>query len=95
MRRRLAQAAGCDAEEIAITRNASEALENAQYGIDLQRGDEVLTTDQDYPRMLTTFAQRQRREGIVLKTISFPVPPPSMDDLYQPVSSRRSRRARR
>jgi selenocysteine lyase/cysteine desulfurase len=83
VRRRLALAAGCDPEEMAITRNASEALENAQYGIDLQRGDEVLTTDQDYPRMLTTFAQRQRREGIVLKTISFPVPPPSMDDLYR------------
>lgn len=83
VRRRLAQAAGCDAEEIAITRNSSEALENAQYGIDLKAGDEVLTTNQDYPRMLTTFRQRERREGIVLKTISFPVPPPSMDDLYQ------------
>ncbi len=32
--------------------------------------------------MLNTFRQRERREGIVLKTISFPVPPPSMDDLY-------------
>ena len=83
VRRRLAQAAGCDPEEMAITRNASESLENAQYGVDLQRGDEVLTTDQDYGRMLTTFRQRERREGIVLKTISFPVPPPSMDDLYQ------------
>ncbi|MEO8369196.1 MAG: aminotransferase class V-fold PLP-dependent enzyme [Candidatus Solibacter sp.] len=83
VRRRLALAAGCDPEEIAITRNASESLENAQYGVDLQRGDEVLTTDQDYPRMLTTFAQRQRREGIVLKTISFPVPTLGMDDLYQ------------
>ena len=68
---------------MAITRNSSEALENAQYGIDLKPGDEVLTTNQDYPRMLTTFRQRERREGIVLKTISFPVPPPSMDDLYQ------------
>lgn len=83
VRRRIAQAAGCDPEEIAITRNASESLENAQYGVDLQRGDEVLTTNQDYPRMLSTFRQRERREGIVLKTISFPVPPPSMDDLYQ------------
>jgi selenocysteine lyase/cysteine desulfurase len=83
VRRNLAAAAGCDAEEIAITRNSSESLENAQYGVDLQRGDEVLTTNQDYPRMLTTFQQRERREGIVLKTISFPVPPPSMDDLYQ------------
>ena len=82
VRRRIAETAGCDPEEIAITRNASESLENAQYGIDLKRGDEVLTTNQDYPRMLNTFRQRERREGIVLKTISFPVPPPSMDDLY-------------
>ena len=29
VRRRLAMAAGCDAEEIAITRNSSESLENA------------------------------------------------------------------
>jgi selenocysteine lyase/cysteine desulfurase len=83
VRRRLAEAAGCDVEEMAITRNASESLENVQYGIDLKSGDEVLTTNQDYPRMLTTFRQRELREGIVLKTISFPVPPPSMDDLYQ------------
>ena len=83
VRRRIADVAGCDPEEIAITRNASESLENAQYGIDLKPGDEVLTTNQDYPRMLTTFRQRERREGIVLKMISFPVPPPSMDDLYQ------------
>ena len=83
VRTHLAATAGCDREEMAITRNASESLENAQYGIDLKPGDEVLTTNQDYPRMLTTFRQRERREGIVLKTISFPVPPPSMDDLYQ------------
>src|SRR5262245_56784229 len=83
VRQRLAAAAGCDPEEIALTRNASESPENAQYGVDLKPGDEVLTTNQDYPRMLTTFRQRERREGIVLKTISFPVPPPSMDDLYQ------------
>src|ERR1700723_2728530 len=82
VRVKLAQAAGCDPEEMAITRNSSESLENEQYGIDLKAGDEVLTTNQDYPRMLETFGQRQRREGIVLKPISFPVPPPSMDDLY-------------
>ena len=83
VRRRIAQAAGCDPEEIAITRNSSESLENAQYGIDLKPGDEVLTTNQDYPRMIETFKQRQRREGIVLKLISFPVPTVGMDDLYR------------
>jgi selenocysteine lyase/cysteine desulfurase len=74
----LARLLGCDAEEVAITRNASESLENLQYGIDLKRGDEVVCCDQDYPRMITTFKQRERREGIVLKT--FPIPAPCRDN---------------
>jgi len=82
VRTRLAASFGCDPEELAITRNASEALEIAQLGMDLKPGDEVLTTDQDYPRMITTWQQRERRDGIKLKMISFPTPPPSMDDLY-------------
>ena len=81
VRRRLAANFGCDPEEMAITRNASEALEIVQLGLPLERGDEVLTTTQDYPRMITTWKQRERRDGIVLKQIPFPVPPPSQDDL--------------
>jgi isopenicillin-N epimerase len=81
VRRRLARSFGCDTEEIAITRNASEALEIVQLGMELKPGDEVLTTNQDYPRMITTWKQRERRDGIVLKQVSFQVPPPSMDYL--------------
>jgi selenocysteine lyase/cysteine desulfurase len=82
-RRMIAEAAGCDPEEIAVTRNSSEALEIAQLGVKLNPGDEVLTTNQDYPRMLTAFDQRARREGIRVKQISFPVPTPNLDDLYR------------
>jgi len=81
VRRRLAAAFGCDPEEMAITRNASEALEICQLGLDLKPGDEVLTTDQDYGRMLTTYEQRVKRDRIVLRKISFPAPPPSPQDL--------------
>jgi isopenicillin-N epimerase len=83
VRQRLAATFGCDPEEMAITRNASESLEICIFGLDLKAGDEVLTTNQDYPRMLTSWRQRARREGIKLNLISFPVPPPSMDDLYE------------
>ena len=82
VRRDLASEFGCDPEEMAITRNASESLEICIMGLDLKPGDEVLTTNQDYPRMITAWKQRERRDGIVLKQFSFPVPPPSMDDLY-------------
>ncbi|HVS10961.1 MAG TPA: aminotransferase class V-fold PLP-dependent enzyme [Planctomycetota bacterium] len=74
VRQRLARLFGCDGEEIAITRNASESLQTCQLGLDLEPGDEVLTSTQDYPRMLTTFEQRARREGIVLRKVSLPVP---------------------
>lgn len=80
-RRRLAAAFGCDPEELALTRNSSEALQIAQNGIDLEAGDEVLTTEQDYGRMLTTWDQRARREGIKITRINFPVPT-THDDLY-------------
>ncbi len=81
VRRRLAKMFGVDTEEIAITRNASEANEIVQLGLQLKPGDEVITTNQDYPRMITTWQQRERRDGIVLKQLTFPVPPPSMDYL--------------
>lgn len=74
VRARVARRWGVDPEEIAFTRNASESLQILQFGFDLERGDEVLTTTQDYGRMITTFKQRERREGIVLKQIRIPVP---------------------
>ena len=87
VRRRLAETFGCDPEEIAITRNASEALEIVQMGMRLKAGDEVVTTNQDYPRMITCWQQRERRDGIVLKQVTFQVPPPSMDYLTERVMS--------
>jgi len=74
VRERMAREWGVDAEEVALTRNASESLQIMQFGLDLKRGDEVLTTNQDYPRMITTFKQRERREGLVLRQFSLPVP---------------------
>jgi len=77
VRRDLARDFGCDPEEMAITRNASESNEIMIFGLDLKRGDEVIVTNQNYGRMLTSWDQRARRDGIVVKAISFKVPPPS------------------
>ena len=71
----LAEIFGCDREEIAITRNASESLETLLMGMDFKAGDEILTTTQDYPRMLTTLRQREQREKLSLKLIQVPIAP--------------------
>jgi len=74
VRRDLAADFGCDAEEMAITRNASEANEIMIFGLDLQRGDEIVYTTQNYPRMRTSWKQRERRDGIVLKPVKIETP---------------------
>ena len=78
VRQRVARHWDVSPEEIAFTRNSSEALQICQFGIDLKSGDEVLTTDQDYPRMRNTFRQRELREGI--KLTLFPIPVPADDE---------------
>lgn len=80
----LAEIFGCDAEEIAITRNASESLEILLMGMDLKSGDEILTTTQDYGRMLTTLKQRELREGLKLNLIKVPIAPKNVNDLATP-----------
>jgi selenocysteine lyase/cysteine desulfurase len=72
---------GCDPEEMAITRNASESLEIVMLGMDLKRGDEVIVSTQNYGRMLTTWEQRARREGIVVRKVAFAVPPKRPQDI--------------
>ena len=85
VRRKLAAEAGCDPDELAITRNASEALQICQLGLDLKPGDEVVTTNQDYGRMLDTWDQRARRDGIKVTKISFPVPTTNLSELTRAI----------
>ncbi len=83
VRKRLAKHFHVDPEEIALTRNASEGLEICQFGFDLEKGDEILTTTQDYGRMISTFKQREAREGVVLKQFKIPVPAENDDEIVR------------
>ncbi len=74
LREKLAELAGVPAEEIAINRNSTEALNTVIFGLPLQRGDEVIGTKQDYPNMINAWRQRESREGIVYKQVSFDFP---------------------
>jgi len=94
VRQRMARAFGADPEEIALTRNASEGLQICQFGIDLKSGDEVLTTNQAYPRMLNTFRQREAREGIKLRLFSIPVPTEDPDEIVRRFEERITPRTR-
>lgn len=74
LRKKLAGLAGTSPEEIAIDRNATEALNTIIYGLPLKAGDEVVGSMQDYPNMMNAYRQRAARDGIVYKQISFDFP---------------------
>ncbi|MDE3143378.1 MAG: aminotransferase class V-fold PLP-dependent enzyme [Bacteroidota bacterium] len=74
LRQKLAELAGCNAEEIAINRNATESLNTVIFGLDLKAGDEVIGTKQDYPNMINAWRQREQREGIKYTQVSFNFP---------------------
>ena len=81
MRAALAAAMNVQPTEIALVRNATEALDTVLLGFPLKAGDEVVCSAHDYYAMLDALEQRRARDGIVLKMINPPVPAPSMNAL--------------
>lgn len=83
LRKRLADLAGADAETIAITRNATEALNTIVFGLPLKASDEIVVSNFDYPNMTNAWLQRQERDGIILKTVKLTPPHNSKAELIQ------------
>jgi len=81
LRKELARIAGASPEEIAIHRNASEALETVIFGLQLKAGDEVVLSKQDYPNMINAWKQREIREGIKLVWVNLDLPSEDNDYL--------------
>lgn len=74
IREKLAALGGVLPGEIAINRNATEALTTVIHGLRLEKGDEVVMTKYDYPTMMNAWKQRAHRDGIVLKWLEFDFP---------------------
>ena len=74
VRYKLATLAGTSPDEIAINRNATEALNTVIFGYPFKAGDEVIGTKQDYPNMIQAYRQRALRDGIVYNQLSFDFP---------------------
>jgi selenocysteine lyase/cysteine desulfurase len=78
VRNQLAYAFRCSPEELAFARNSTFGMDQCIFGIPLERGDEVLLSDQEFPAMIRALQQRAEREGIVVR--QFPVPVPYQSD---------------
>jgi selenocysteine lyase/cysteine desulfurase len=80
---KLADLAGCEKEELIITRNTTESLDMIISGLDWKKGDEAVMADQDYGAMLDMFTQVSKRYGMTNKVISIPNHPKSDEEIVQ------------
>ncbi|MBO6494974.1 MAG: aminotransferase class V-fold PLP-dependent enzyme [Roseivirga sp.] len=83
LRAKLAHLAGTEADELAINRNTTEAINTVIFGLNLKAGDEVILTKYDYPNMMNAWKQREQRDGIVLKWLDFDIPMKSDDEVIR------------
>ncbi len=83
LRKNLAILAGCDTEEIAMNRNASEGLETIIFGLQLKAGDEIVAALQDYPNMVNAWKQREKRDHIKMIWVNLETPTTDEDYLVK------------
>jgi selenocysteine lyase/cysteine desulfurase len=83
MAARLAELAGCTADEVIITRNTTESLDTIIGGMHWKKGDEAVMALQDYGAMLDMFELQAQRHGVVNKQISIPNHPRSDSEIVE------------
>jgi isopenicillin-N epimerase len=72
-RERIARGYGATVDEIAISRNTTDALSQILMGIEWQRGDEILVTPMEHPAGLSTVLRMAARFGVKIVQWGVPV----------------------
>ena len=82
----LANFVGCQIDELALLRNATEANSYIANGFEMKAGDEVLMSDQEHPGGEQPWNLRAKRYGVVVKKFELPKPPKSAADILNRVN---------
>lgn len=82
----LADFTGAAASEIGITRNTSESNCLLVNGLDFKAGDEIILWDQNHPSNKESWINKAKRTGVVVRMVTVPPDPGTVDDLVQAFS---------
>ena len=74
IRSKIARFINAQMEEISLTQNATMGMNYLANGIDLEPGDEVLSTDQEHPGGRCGFLLKEKRYKTVWKEVKIPKP---------------------
>ena len=83
LRSRIATELNAGANEVALMRNTTEALNNAIMGFPFKKGDEVIVATHEYDSMIASLRQQELLKGIKVVEIQVPYKPESQEQIVQ------------
>jgi L-cysteine/cystine lyase len=66
-----ARAIGARPADVALTGSTTDGINTVIGGLDLQPGDEILTTDEEHPGLLAPLGRARRRHGVSVRVVPF------------------------
>ena len=85
VRKTLADYAGIQTDELILTRNTTESMNIIIQGIKLEKGDEILRTNLEYPNIIQALDMRERRFGTKIRIVDVPIHPKSQQEIVDMV----------
>ena len=85
VRKTLADYAGVQTDELILTRNTTESMNIIIQGIKLEKGDEILRTNLEYPNIIQALDMRERRFGTKIRIVDVPIHPKSQQEIVDMV----------
>ena len=65
-----ATALGCDTTDLALTTSTSEGIAQMIGGLELSRGDEIVTSDEEHPGLLGALIAARELKGVTVRTVA-------------------------
>lgn len=81
-RARVAESFGVNPAEIVISDNTTDGMTTALLGVELEAGDEILTTNHEHPAGNGPMSHLAERRGVVINRVNLPVGPDQTVDEY-------------
>ena len=85
VREKLASYAGIQTDELVLTRNTTESMNIIIQGIKLDKGEEILRTNLEYPNIIQALDMRERRFGTKVRIVDVPIHPKSQQEIVDKV----------
>lgn len=85
IRTKVAELLNCSVNEISITDNVTHGMSYLANGITLQAGDEVLTTDQEHPGGRGGWLVKEKRQGVIFKSVKLGKPIQSKEEVLEAI----------